>query len=533
MGEDKASGVPKGVDSSAFRNLFARASGGSAGMGVYVILLLLGVASLLIKNFIGYDPVLSLIISIVIGFFFYVSVAQSMDKGIKKILVLIIWALDIGISQGLLYFVPYGEFKEMIITIHVFAWIILAIVLFLLGVVERLSSGQELGKGTIIVLALVIGIALYLLLPLVLSNPLLYQDKTHQEYYDIASQKVAEVSEAVRETTTQSANTFLDHVKCIFNTISNPQLDREKCLKDSSMMRSCEQDYETEEEVQNCFEERRKLGERDTVQEDTTIKDVTELMFQTDEFFPREIDTAVTAPRFTINLKYKNPLKTVMTTELSCQFVDGNVTVQGKTSPSSIEIREEEGALAVHCEPEQELAGRYDLVYDAIARNVEASSDLTRFFVTGSRAEEAEKIQGVEGPLTTFKDAQGRGLAWLDFGIGNTAKDPVVVVGPGSDVTLELKVINAGKGKIISIASYALVMNGLGASCAQGGTIPFSETIRSQKEIKLGSCAVDVPADLASSREYQKRTFDATIVYDYQITKKERVRIFRSEVAGQ
>ncbi|MEK6900967.1 MAG: hypothetical protein AABX37_01350, partial [Nanoarchaeota archaeon] len=363
MAEDKATSVPKGVDSSAFRNLFSRTSGGSAGMGVYVILLLLGVLSLLIKNFIGYDPILSLIISMIIGFFFYVSVAQSMDKGVKKILVLIIWALDIGISQGLLYFIPYGEFKEMIITIHVFAWIILAVVLFCLGVIERLSSGQELGKGTIIVLALVLGVALYLLLPLLLSNPLLYQDQTHREYYDIASQKVAEVSGAFRETTTQSKNTFLDQVKCIFNAVSNPQLDRDKCLRDSNVMRSCETDYDTPEQVQNCFEERRKSAEKDIITEDTSITETTELMFQKDEFFSKEIDTAVAAPRFTMNLKYKNPLRTQIVVELSCRFVDRNVTVPGKILRPSVEISDEEGAFAVSCEPESELEGRYDVVY--------------------------------------------------------------------------------------------------------------------------------------------------------------------------
>ena len=534
MAEDKTASVQKGVTPQALRNLFARTSGGPAGMGVYVILILLGVVSLLIKNFMGYDPIGSLIISIVIGFFFYVSVAQSMDKGIKKNLVLVVWALDIGVSQGLLYFIPYGEFKEMVITIHVFAWIILAVVLFCLGIIERLSSGQELGKGTIIVLALILGVALYLLLPLVLSNPLLYQDQTHREYYDIASQKVAEVSEVLRESTALSKNTFLDQLKCIFNAVSNPQLDRDKCLRDSSVMRSCETDYDTPEQVQNCFEERRKLGEKDAVKEDTSITESTELLFQPDEFFSREIDTGVTAPRFTMNLKYKNPLKTTMMVELSCRFVDNNITIPGRTSRLSVEISDEEGAFAVSCEPESELEGRYDVMYEAMVRNVESVSDLTRFFVGANKEESKDLIQRVEGPLTQFKDAKGRGLAWLDFGIGNTAKDPVVVLGQRSDVTLELKVLNTGKGKVLGINSYTIMMNGFGASCAQGGAIPLSEAVSPLKEIKLGSCAVEnIPAELGSSLEYQKRTFDAVMVYDYMITRKERVRVFHSEVAGQ
>ena len=77
-------------------------------------------------------------------------------------------------------------------------------------------------------------------------------------------------------------------------------------------------------------------------------------------------------------------------------------------------------------------------------------------------------------------------------------------------------------------------MNGFGASCAQGGAIPLSEAVSQLKEIKLGSCAVEnIPAELGSSLEYQKRTFDAVMVYDYMITRKERVRVFHSEVAGQ
>ena len=174
------------------------------------------------------------------------------------------------------------------------------------------------------------------------------------------------------------------------------------------------------------------------------------------------------------------------------------------------------------------------MVYEATVRNVESVSDLTRFFVGANKAEVAELIQRVEGPLAQFKDVHGRGLAWLDFGIGNTAKDPVVVLGQGSDITLELKVHNAGRGKILGITSYTIAMNGFGASCAQGGSISFSEAVRSLQEITLGSCAVEnIPAELGSSREYQKRTFDATIVYDYMITKKERVRAFRSEAIGQ
>jgi hypothetical protein len=524
----------KGFTGSGVRKF--RESANTGGMGLYIGLLLLGILSLIIKNYVSYDPLISLVISVIVGFFFFMSLHNTSASKLKLILVGISFLLDVGLAQGILFYVPESEIKSILITYHVFAWIILSIVLFFVGIFENLGSGEHLGNGTWFSLALIVGVILYLLLPIVVQGPLLNQNESYKEYWEIAQEQIEKVGEAFIE----SKNTVSDYIGCFTNKMTNPNLDQEECLKQRRILRSCKVVYEDDAEIQECFDQRRQNSDDKAVKQDDSIKGSTEIQFVTGDFFNSEVDPALREPSFTVNLEYKNPNEKEISVDASCRFksLKGDEFVGKITSKGIFIITDSEGSKRVTCEPESgvKLEGSYELFFEARLQGIETTSDLTRFFIGEKNSDEKKEIineiKRVEqvNSLNGFAKAKGKGLAWLDFGLGDPAENPIIA--KDSDLVLELKLINNGKGKLLGIRTYSVGLDFFEADCKTGSK-EIPKSLQLQKIISLTGCNVALPLDLQDVFDYKKKTFDATLEYDYLITKRERIKVKTSAEVGE
>ena len=194
---------------------FGKKSLQAAGMGVYITLLVISVISLLINNYVEYQPTISLLISIVLAFAFYLSVHYTPEPKLKILMVMVAAGIDIIMSQGLLVLLPEWALKDTLIAIHVFIWVILAVVLFFMGLFDALGSGQSVSKPAWVIAILVFGVILTLGFPVLLQNPLLYQQQTHSDYYNVAQEQVSGAGTQLKKV----GSTWGDYFSCLFIVI--------------------------------------------------------------------------------------------------------------------------------------------------------------------------------------------------------------------------------------------------------------------------------------------------------------------------
>ncbi|MDO8510987.1 MAG: hypothetical protein Q7S55_02375, partial [Nanoarchaeota archaeon] len=308
-----------------------------AATGVYIGLIIISIIGLILKSYVAYHPGGSLFISIILGFFFFIAIHYTPEAKLKESMVFITFALD-TFTQFVLGLFPESELKKWLITYYVFAWLILAVVLFLMGIFDTMGAGERLGKGGLFVLMLLIGFVLFLLFPILITGPDAKQNQTHAEYYGIAVTQVSKIGKTLEET----KNVWHDYFTCTFGILGG-SYNYDSCIDDKRIVRYCKNNFATTTEQQDCTKQQQeilksggKAGVAGSVSE--AIKQVTKIELKEDQFFPKK----ATDPRtlYPIPLKVENPREQVFTAKASCEFKKGKEVVTGSVSIGGQEVDE-------------------------------------------------------------------------------------------------------------------------------------------------------------------------------------------------
>jgi len=513
----------------------------AAGMGIYIALIIFSVIALFAKNYLAYDPITSLLISIILAAFFYIVVHATPEPGFKVSLILTAFTLDIIVSQGLLYLIPESQIKSILITVHVFVWIVLAIVLFLMGLSDTLSAGEKVSKLSWIILIILIGLLIFFAYPYLLKNPYIHQYQSHAEYYEIAKEELAKLAETFEET----KNVWSDHFSCTFiSPLQQEKVDTIECLENKRIQRYCAKTRETESERKECekiLREEERLKVKSVT--DPTIKKPTKFKFVTDQFFDSNKYIDEGDFMWTINLEYENPREQEINVELSCHFEKtfGKEELPGEIlSGEILTITDLKGSEPIVCQPLEGILpkGEYKAVYEAKLMNLETRSRVTRFFVGPKSGEELEEIKRTietteKTSLNSFSSSFApKEFAWLEFGFGNPAKEPVIT---GRGVTvIGLSVANQGGGKLLEL-SYQLLLEGFSADCKEKSGFKVHEKEAKKRHLGLGGCIIsDFSEELKRpDKDYVKKEYEAVLTYNYLIKKEERVKVFEPTVTQE
>lgn len=516
-----------------------------AAMGVYFVLAILSIIGLILKNYFGYSPAGSLFISFLLGIFFFIAVHYTPEPKLKVSLVLIAFALD-TFAQSVLGFFPESELRKWIITMHVFVWISLSLVLFLMGVVDSLSAGKKLPWWTWLLTAGLIGsILIFLVFPFLAEWPYLNQDKTHAEYFGIAKEKLFSVAKSFQET----KNTGTDFLACTFSATS-AAIQYDKCLEEKRIARYCKAASETAKEQQVCVVEQRELlqqGARPGVAGSASeaIKEITKIELKEDEYFPKK--TSELRKIYPVTLAVQNPREQTFGAQVSCKFAKGKEEIAGKIfidgqEKDQVQISAGEHQVSVGCQPAADLNGRYTLEYSAVLSGMQTFSFLKRAFVskgidkTVREQIEADNFKGKErasqGPaefaLLNFKFGTGEGIL------------PLVLVEEPATFSFSVADVPDRNGwQVLKVNSYSfssLLERGFSVDeqkigdkdCLQGGEIRVSEALTKRREpSELKRCFLTLPPDLKGLKgnAFEVETFVADLNYDYKITKSVSVEV--------
>ncbi len=515
-----------------------------AGIGVYIGLIIISVIFLVLKSYVGYGFGISLFFSIIQGLFFFIVVnieEKSVEKEVKQTLVVVTFCLDTFLAQVLLATWPEGEWKNVFITIHVFAWVVLAIVLFLMGVFDTLGAGGKLGKSGWLVLLTILGAALFFLFPIILQSPIDFQDETHAEYYGIAVTQVGKIGKTLEET----KNVWHDYFTCTFGVLGG-SYKYDSCIDDKKIVRYCKNNFVSTTEQQDCIKQQQeilksggKAGVAGSVSE--AIKQVTKVELKEDQFFPKK----ATEPRtvYPIPLKVENPREQIFTAHVSCDFKKGKETIAGAVSIGGQEVAEaqindRQEQFLIGCQPTADLNGRYTLEYTVILSGMQTFSFLKRAFIS-KNIDAALRTQVEADNFKSAKEKASQGpaeFALLNFKFGTgVGTEPLVLVEEPTTFSFAVEDVGTGafKGEVLKVNNYnfhGLWERGFSvdserigdADCLQGGEIRLVAAQTKKREpSELKRCFLTLPPDLTQlqKNEYKMETFVADMNYDYKITK--------------
>ena len=510
-----------------------------AAIGVYIGLIILSIIGLILKNYIAYHPGGSLFLSIILGFFFLIAINFTPEAEIKKILVFATFGLD-TFTQFILGLFPESEIKNWIITYHVFAWVILAVILFLIGIFDAMGAGEHLGKAGWLVTALIVGFVLFLLFPILITGPVAKQDETHAQYFNIAKAQVVKIAGTLKET----KNVWYDYFSCTLRTLTG-SYNYNLCVDDKRIIRYCENNFATTIEQQDCVKQEQELlkqggnGVGGSISE--AIKQITKIELKEDQFFPKK----ATDPRtlYPLPLKVENPRGQIFTAKVSCEFkkskeiVPGAVFIGGQQL-SEVQINSKQQQFLIGCQPTVDLEGRYTLDYTVVLSGMQTFSFLKRAFIsTGISAGLREQIEADNFKTTKDRSSQGPAefaLLNFKFGTGVGTESLILTEEP---VTFSFAVEDVGtgsfRGEVLKVNSYnfhGLWERGFNIDserigdqdCLQGGEIKLLPAQTKKREpSELKRCFLTLPADLHNlqKNEYKVETFVADLNYDYEIMK--------------
>lgn len=517
-----------------------------AATGVYIGLIILSIIGLVLKSYIAYHPGGSLFLSIIIGFFFWIAVHYTPEAKLKETMVLITFALD-TFAQFFLGLFPESEFKNRVIAYYVFAWVILAVVLFLMGVFDTMGAGERLGKGGLFFLILLIGFVLFLLFPILITGPFAKQDETHAEYYGIAKAQVAKIGSSLQET----KNVWHDYFTCTFGVLGG-NYKYDGCIDDKRIARYCKNNFVSTVEQQDCIKQQQeilksggKAGVYGSVSE--AIKQVTKIELKEDQFFPKK----ATEQRmiYPIPLKVENPREQIFSAQASCGFKKGKEMILGTISIggqelNEVQINSRQQEFLIGCQPAANLNGRYTLEYNVILSGMQTFSFLKRAFISKEISAELRKQVEADN-FKSSKDKASQGpaeFALLNFKFGTgVGTEPLVLVEEPTTFSFAVEDVGSGafKGEILKVNSYnfhGLWERGFGIDaerigdqgCLQGGEIKLLPAQTKKREpSELKRCFLTLPPDLRElqKNEYKVETFVADLNYDYKITKSITIEV--------
>lgn len=524
-----------------------------AATGIYIGLIILSIIGLILKTYIAYHPGGSLFLSLLLGFFFFIAIHYTPEAKVKEGLVFLTFALD-TFTQFVLGLFPESELKNWIIAYHVFAWIILAIVLFLMGVFDTMGAGEHLGKGGVIVLVLITGFVLFLLFPILVTGPVAKQDETHAEYFHIAKTQVAKIGKSLEET----KNVWHDYFTCSFGVLGG-SYKYDSCIDDKRIARYCKNTFTSTIEQQDCIKQQQeilksgnKAGVAGAVSE--AIKQVTKVELKEDQFFPKK----ATDPRtiYPLPLKVENPREQVFTAKVSCGFTKGKENVSGIVSiggqeVTEVQISERQQQFLIGCQPRGDLKGRYMLEYNVVLSGMQTFSFLKRAFIS-KEIDPALRLQVEADNFKSSKEKASQGpaeFALLNFKFGTgVGTEALVLVEEPTTFSFAVEDVGSGayKGEVLKVNNYnfhGLWERGFSIDserigdqdCLQGGEIKLLPAQTKKREpSELKRCFLSLPPDLQQlqKNEYKVETFVADMNYDYKITKSIPIEVTPLEVVS-
>ena len=513
-------------------------SGIPAAMGVYIGLFIIASLGTWLKKLTDFSPALSLFISLLLGIFFFIGVKVTPENKVKESLVFIAFAFD-TFAQYMLGFFPESTLKRKMVMLHVFVWMALSIVLFLMGIFDRLGAGEKLPWWAWLLTAFILGFILVSwVLPFILQGPWINQDKTHAEYFNIAKEELFGAGKTFQETT----NSGLDYFYC--SIFQATQFD--KCLENEKILSYCEANFKTVTEQQDCIKQQQeilksggKAGVAGSVSE--AIKQVTKVELKEDQFFPKK----ATEPRtvYPIPLKVENPREQIFAAQVSCDFKKGKETIAGAVSIggqaiAEVQINDRQEQFLIGCQPSSDLNGRYTLEYTVILSGMQTFSFLKRAFIS-KEIDSAVRLQVEADYFKSTKEKASQGpaeFALLNFKFGTgVGTEPLVLVEEPTTFSFAVEDVGTGafKGEVLKVNNYnfhGLWERGFSVDserigdedCLQGGEIKLLAAQTKKREpSELKRCFLTLPPDLSQLQkdEYKVETFVADLNYDYKITK--------------
>ena len=527
--------------------------GKPASMVLYVFFFAISLIFLYFKAKVGYQPLLSVTLSILQGLVFTIPFLSDKEHNkLQLALVFTAVALDLAVANGLLGLWPESGIRDILITFHVFAWVALSIVLFLMGAFDRLGAGEKLPLWAWLLIALIFGyVLIYLIFPALVQSPLAYQDETHAEYFNIAKEKLFAAAKTLQDT----KNSGFDYFTCSWDATRGINYD--KCLEEKKILRYCKANFPAAEK-QSCIQQQRELLEQSkrpgvagSVSE--AIKQVTKVEVKVDEFFPKK--STEVRETYPISLNIQNPREQVFTASVSCVFKKGKEEMQGTVSFYGQEVNQVqiggfsgEQQIPITCQPTSDLNGKYTLDYEVAFSGMQAFSFLKRAFISKEIDTELRKqVEADNFKTSKEKGSQGPAeFALLNFKFGTGAgAEPLVLV--EEPVTFSFAVEDLGreiskgafKGEVLKVNSYnfrGLWERGFSIDserigdqdCLQGGEIRLlpAQTQRRQPS-ELKRCFLTFPPDLQQlqKNQYKVETFIADLNYDYKITKSISIEV--------
>ncbi len=309
---------------------------------------------------------------------------------------------------------------------------------------------------------------------------------------------------------------------------------------------------EQPDDVSRCVSEQKKRFEQGSEVQGTVDTELS--LFTTgtitidDTTFPKQVRALVgdssTQRQYVAYLKLSNPFAQSLTVRGSCSFkqsrdvVVGEFLLGGSTDSRTVASKEIEVPLS--CTPASGaiLNGAYTLSFNVIIENLHTTSYLKRAFIHEGYTPEQiaqirAKIMSTEfSSSADYVSKAPKEFARLNFGMGSTEKDPVVVPGDALIFVSSIESINGAgvKGKLEKVRSYTfnLVDKGFGVTnsgaetCLQGASI----LVWPGQTQPLTSCFLSLPSQYTDfSQPYIVETFQGELVYDYNLTKEIPIRV--------
>ncbi len=548
------SGRPLFGGGSLFKS--AGESGTAASMGLYYLLMILAGVAYYAKSFIGFEPTISFAISVVLFFVFFISIVHTKESKLKIVLIIMAFLIDIIVIFNLLERFSFGFAKNSdFLIVYVFAWPIVAILLFILGVMDKLKAEQNLSKFTTVVVIGIMAVILFMIFSLVLSSEALANNlpPVNQQEYKEASEKGIEKGKVAYE---ETKTTLGDTLGCIFQASAEPgKVDTARCQKEKKVRRYCEGIYKEDEEAKNnCVKDKlegssiaktRKISTRDPVK--------LELKFDSAAYTDTFLDFGEEELSFPLIVKYKNPFKETIGVKASCNFT-GILKNKGKSFVGTIKeadttFDDENGEVNLECLPSEKLNGTYDLSFDVTFSDVKTDATLTRFFIGNKKVEDkketlnminkAESGSFFDSETTLDKMKQQleskygaasvpKDLVKLGFGMGSpTISNPII---ENKELRLVYSAQNDGKGELLSINSYWTDLESFSAPCLSNeNQINVPKRKLKEKSFTFAACKIEtIPSELTSlDKDYERFTIRAFMTYDYLLKTKKRVDIVK------
>ncbi len=366
-----------------------------------------------------------------------------------------------------------------------------------------------------------------------------------------------EAKKELKERLPQRENPALSHLACLFGgELTDLQGCIQKRQEQSEWKGICQEQEKNEPgtaEFDDCIkeqQEKKKQGIDVSGAQDPTRNQPMKAEFVESPYFPKSTfrSPAEEVVSYPLEFKVENPRKLEFDVKFSCSVKKGAETVPAVITgpPEGLLkiLKEETTGTTVICQTSK-LEGSYQLAYEARLKGVQTTSILRRAFIGNKdlpwKEEWLPRIMPAHFSGNQHRSQAAADLARLNFALGKPVENPIIEWNSnneqGDGVVLSAAVENAGSGKILSINSYRLALDGFsGNNCPLESTKAITPPRDFTKSIYLFTCFVnELPLELKNPVDYVYREFTGTMNYDYQITREIpiEVKVIASEGAPE